>query len=77
MARLIDLKEYLYSFPGATLADKIDVTELNNFILNSMHNIWSKQAYFQGFDCKSILFKNDVNMFEHMEIAGSIYEGVV
>ena len=29
-ARLIDLNEYLDSFPGATLADKIGVTELDD-----------------------------------------------
>ena len=31
----------------------------------------------QGFDCAFITFKNDVNMFEHMEITESICEGVV
>ena len=42
-----------------------------------MLKIWSKQAYIQGFDCESINFKRYVNMFERMEIAESIYEGVV
>ena len=42
-----------------------------------MPNIWSKQAYVQGFDCKYILFKNSVNMFESMEIEEYIYRGVV
>ena len=46
---LIDLNEYLSSFPGATLADKMDVTELNEIILNSMPTSWSKKAYIQGF----------------------------
>ena len=45
-ARLIDMNEYLDSFTGATLADKIDVTELNGILFNSMPNSWSKQAYF-------------------------------
>ena len=45
------------------------VTEMNEIILNSMPNICSKQAYFQGFDCKSISLKRSVNMFERMEIA--------
>ena len=35
---LIDLDEYLAFFPGVTLADKIDVTELNEILLNSMPN---------------------------------------
>ena len=75
--RLIDLSEYLTSFTGATIADKIGVFELNEFTLNSMTNIWSNQAYVQGFDCEPTSLKKDVNMFECMEIAESIYEGAV
>ena len=55
-AHLIDLNEYLASFPGATLTDNIGVTKLNEILLNSMPNSWSKQAYVQGFDCESITF---------------------
>ena len=51
---LIDLNEYLASFPGATLSDKNDVTELNDIILNRIPKIWFKQAYVQGFYCGSI-----------------------
>ena len=71
-ARLIDLNEHLASFSGYTLSDKFDVTELNDIIVNSMTNIWSKQAYVQAFDCESISLKKAVNMFEQMEIAESI-----
>ena len=42
-----------------------------------MPNSWSKQVYMQVFDCESIIFKNSVNMYEHMEIAESIDECVV
>ena len=35
-AHLIDLNEYLHSFPGATMAEKMVVTELNTILLNSM-----------------------------------------
>ena len=42
-----------------------------------MPNSWSKQAYVQGFDCESISFKKAINMFDHIEIAESIYEDVV
>ena len=55
-AHLIYLDDYLDSFPGATMADKIGVTELNETILNSMPNSWSKQAYVKGFYCESISF---------------------
>ena len=40
-----------------------------------MPNRWYKQAYVQGFGCESITFKKSVNMFDHMEIAESIYKG--
>ena len=75
-AHLIDIYEYLASFPGATLTDKIGVTELNEILLKSMTNSWSVQVYVQGFDFCSITFKKAVNMFECMEIAEYIYEGV-
>ena len=55
-ARLIDLIEYLASFTGAALTDKIGVTELNEILLNSMPTSWSKQTYVQGFCCESIKF---------------------
>ena len=57
-ARLIDLNEYLSSFQGETMADKMYVTELGKILLNSMSNSCSKQAYVQGFDCETISFKN-------------------
>ena len=64
-------------FPGENLNDKIGVTKLNEILLNSMPNSWSIQVFEQGFDCEYITFKKSVNMFERMEIAESIYEGVV
>ena len=74
---IIDINEYLASFPGVNLNDKIGVTELNEILLKIMINSWFRQAYEQGFDCESINFKKYVNMFEPMEIAESIYEVVV
>ena len=74
---LIVLNKYLDYFPGANMTDKIGVTEKNENLLNSMPNIWSKQVYGQGFDCESITFKKDVNMFERMDIVKSIYKCVV
>ena len=74
--RLIDLNEYLASFLGATLADKMYVTELNVILLNSTPNSWSKQAYVQCFDYESIFLKA-VNMFERTKITEPIYEGGV
>ena len=76
-ARLIDLNEYLASFPQAIMVDKMGVTKLNGIILTNMKNICLKQAYVQGFECGNISFKKAVSMFESMEISESIYECVV
>ena len=76
-ALLIDLNEYLASFPGATLTYKISVTELKEILPTSMPTSWSKQYYTQGFDCESITFKKAVNIFERIGIDESIYKGVV
>ena len=62
---------------GETFADKFYVTELNQIILNRMSNSWSKQAYSRGLYCEYISFKKTVNIFERMEIAEYIYEGLV
>ena len=51
---LIDLHEYLESFPGATLNDKTSLTDLNEILLRIMHTSWYRQAYIQGFDFESI-----------------------
>ena len=42
LARLIDLNEYLESFPGANLNDKIRLTKINEIPLKSTPNSWSK-----------------------------------
>ena len=76
-ARLIYLNEYLESFSGATLTDKIGVTEQDEILLNSMPNSCSRQAYVKGFDCENISFKNTVNLFECIEINQSIYKDLV
>ena len=74
----LDLSEKKFGFfPGVILADKISVIEMNEIVLNIMHNSRWKKSYVQGFDCKYISFKKYVNMFERMETTESIYEGVV
>ena len=65
------------AIPGAKASDKIGDTEFNNLFLNIIPNLWSKQAYVQVFYCEYITFEKAVNMFEHMEIPETIYEGVV
>ena len=42
VSRLIVLNEYVDSLPEENLADKIDVTELNEILLNNTPNILSK-----------------------------------
>ena len=70
------MNEYLAVLSGVKASDKICEMELNEIILSSFPNGNSNQAYVQGFDCDSITRKT-VNMFERMEIAETIYEGVI
>ena len=42
-----------------------------------MHNSWYNQAYMQVFDSEYIWFKKAVNMFDQMDIAEYIYEGLL
>ena len=74
-----------YDWPGWVLgfipwgkADwKIGMMELNEILFNSIPNSWSKQACVHGFHCEYITLQKYVNMFERMDIAECIYEGVV
>ena len=42
-----------------------------------MTNGWSGQAYDNDFGFEAVNFQKHINMFEHMEIAKNINEGVV
>ena len=64
---LINLNKYLYVFPGENISEKRCVIEIHGILLNSMPNIWSKQAYVQGFDSESITLKEAVKFFECMK----------
>ena len=55
--RKIDLNKYLDVLPGAKEIEKTCETDLDEMFLNSMTNIWSRQAYMQGFDCEPIALK--------------------
>ena len=74
---LVVLNEYLVVLPGKKISDNIYVTEINKILLNSMPNIWIKQAYVQGSDCGYITLKLVVDMYERIKIAEYIYKGVV
>ena len=64
-------------FPGEKISDKFFVTEMNGIFLIGMPNIWSQKAYVKVFYCVYINFKAAINIFEYMEIAQSVYEGVI
>ena len=51
---MIDLNEYLATFPEAKASNKNSDTELNEIVLNIIPNVWSEQAYVKGFDCEYI-----------------------
>ena len=75
-ACIIELYEYLAAFPRGKESDKIVETESNKTPLNSMPNVWIRQAHVQGFDWKNIT-KKSISMFEQMKIDPTIYKIVV
>ena len=72
-ACLIEKNENLDLFPGSDMTNKICEVEFNGIIFHSMTNVWDKQ----GFYVKTVTFKKVINMFQQMDIAEKIYEGVV
>ena len=42
-----------------------------------MTHRWIKQAYFQGFDCETITFFKHLNIFEWIDIYGTVYKFLV
>ena len=74
---MVDINEYLSDLSVTKASEKLCETELNKTLLRGVPNVWSNQAYVQGFYCKTVAFKDSVNTFESMEIAENIYEGVV
>ena len=50
---------------------------MNGIFLIGMPNIWSQKAYVKVFYCVYINFKAAINIFEYMEIAQYVYEGVI
>ena len=75
---MIDINEYLDMFPGVTLL-KNGVTELKNILINIMPNIWSKQAYVHGFDCKPISKKQltCLNAWGFWNISMKVYYKII
>ena len=55
-ACMIELNENLSSLIVSNASEEIGETELNEIILNSMPNGWSKPAYVQFFNCGYITF---------------------
>ena len=57
-AHLIDINDYLATFPEAKESNNIVEKELNEILLNSMKNVWNKKVYGKGFDCENITKKD-------------------
>ena len=74
---LTNINEYSAVFMGLNVNNKICDKELNEILLHSMTNGWGEQTFLQGFDFEAVPFLMVTNMFEHMEVVKSIYEGVV
>ena len=56
-AYIVDLNEYLSILTGGKAGEKFGEFELNEIILNSITDGWSKQEYSKGFDFETIKLK--------------------
>ena len=74
-AHMVEPNEYLDLFLGLDTGKNICKAELNEIVLHSMPNGWAKQDFIQSFYFETSPFKEAIYMFDHMEIAESIYEG--
>ena len=75
-ARLTELNNYLPFFPGSSSNKKIPPQELNKILLHAVPKSWAKQAYLQGWDFEMKSYKATCKLFEIIEVAEQIYEGV-
>ena len=57
LTHLIDINEYVALFPGEQPTENFGMAELNEILLNSTPNSWSKHSYVQVFYCESITLK--------------------
>ena len=53
----------------------MDPEELKKIILHAVPNSWKKKDYIQVWDSEGRPYKDTRDMFDHMEIVESIYEG--
>ena len=73
---MTEINEHLHIFTGSNPNNIIRKTETNEIIMYIIPNIWGKHKSVQGFDFEAVLFKK-INIFKWMQIAESIYEGVM
>ena len=66
--RKIELDNYLPLFPGSRTSKKIPPKELNNILLHTVPNGWTKQAYLQGWDFKGKTYKETCETVKRMYI---------
>ena len=74
-ARLTGLNNYLPIFPGSNASNNMSPEELNEIILQTVLNVWSKKSYLQGWGFEGKTYKGTCDMFECMDIAEQVYKG--
>ena len=57
------------SSQGLVLPRRFTPEELNKILLHAVPNVWTKQAYLQGWDFEMKSYKATCELFERMEIA--------
>ena len=62
-ARLTGLNNYLPIFPGSSASNNMSPEELNEIILQTVLNVWSKKSYLQGWGFEGKTYKGTCDMF--------------
>ena len=66
VAHFTELDNYLPLFTGLSASKNIPPEELNNILLHTIPNDWKKQAYLQGWDFDTKVYKATCDLFKRM-----------
>ena len=77
MQRVRLILENIWVFPWSKASNKIGDTELDENISHSTTDGWIRLEYVQGFYFEVVTFKQSIKMFEKIEIADNIFEGIL
>ena len=70
----MEINSVLPLFSGSDASKKMEMEELNEILLHTVLNGWSKQSYLQGWGFELKTYRETCAMFERMEVAEQVYK---